>query len=962
MRKSLVWASPLAKAIFLLFASSSLARPTALPSDLDADFEGQTNNITSCLDSSYAVKHGWASFSNFTQGKREIELEVDWWDSGIMAPQIMYYLLTDVMGYKVDFKVYDGGSSTGRRLNYGTVDLVLELWQSDASSWYQQYIQLDSTVLSYGSIGYSGRVGLYFPSYMWDQHPEYNWLDYFKALNYSGIQNLFPRAGTAPVGTKSDGTVICDGDVTLCSNGTYKPAWYKPADNNYFAEIWCNRPTNTPYYFQRLIDGLKLNLTMVFLSDNGFSYMADAYSKKQPFLYYNWRPTVTVSQFNFTRMIFPDDVLGDFKLFQANPSTYPLTTDIPVETLFKATSTRFSKDFPELSYLVSKFLLSDRDIKSMLAKLGPNVAAWSDPSYADATCTWLKQNEDIWGTWIPPPPQIFTKCPIGTGRYLVNSLWVCIACPVGTYNLNETTSQQCTDCLANANCLGGAIMTISANHWMSEIPALENITGDYIPDIHDCPYKKQCCPNGNCTSDKVCADEFGGPLCVECKDSEMFAWNQKCLNCSGPGVSFFLTLFMPLLVTIGILYLPSFHASEMEQFCFYYQVVNLIFSGGIGEVIGWDGMNTILALFSLDIEALVFDCPLPIKGVAKHFFRFALPLLFVSYFLFFYALVTLFPSLKAYLPQRIAKQNMNVLFSRAFVLVFNFIFMPLVEASLVLVECVDIEHHSVLYKIPSIECYSQQHAGPAAFAYIVLIILLFIYPAGLLSTLLFLRTKGRILHHHSDETHNPMDRIIEPFYISYRPSYFFMEAVQVWERAIIVLCFTYLHHAGDEATSVPYLGIFITICLIRIYIQPFKNESLLYLSREIGISFIALLFLNQYANHVGQQKPTVFILFLMVFPVVNHLLRWAAMTYRLPGHLDGGSEMDVGGGSGADASIKNKSNASLRKSASDAELVPVLQRQNSRDLLRAVTKNVGGVQYNAVSLGTNLPIKTGNIE
>ncbi|KAJ3054799.1 hypothetical protein HDU99_007695, partial [Rhizoclosmatium hyalinum] len=68
------------------------------------------------------------------------------------------------------------------------------------------------------------------------------------------------------------------------------------------------------------------------------------------------------------------------------PVHTPVTVDIPVENLFKASSAKFATDFPELSYYLSKFSIPEQSIDLMLSKIPTTVGDWTDTSYTETTC------------------------------------------------------------------------------------------------------------------------------------------------------------------------------------------------------------------------------------------------------------------------------------------------------------------------------------------------------------------------------------------------------------------------------------------------------------------------------------------------------------------------------------------------------------------------------------------------
>ncbi|KAJ3400113.1 hypothetical protein HDU80_007258 [Chytriomyces hyalinus] len=861
----------------LLSAQGAQAGTGPVLDELEVDLEAEGVVLPPCLNQSYYHRFGWSTYANYTASKREIILEADWWDSSLASTYVFAYVLKEILGYKLNFKLYGGGKISGERLNHGTADIVLELWQSDATTWYSKFVQIENTVVSYGSVGYSGRVGLYFPSYLLESHPQLDTLDYWRSLTHKESQALFPRFGTAVLDREHVG---CTDDPLECVDSSYLPKWYTNETRSDFFEIWYNDLSYTPYYFNRLIDGLGLNASIRFLGDQAYTTMQAAYDNRQPFLYYNWRPSVIVAGHNFTRVLFPDDSKGHFARFQKNPKQNPVDVDLPVEVLFKASSSKWAREFPELGYFLAKFGLTDETINDMLGVIGkvpsPN---FDDVVYSSSACQWLRENEDVWETWIPDPPKQYDVCPRGTGRYLSDTIWVCLTCPPGTFNLNETTAKECDTCLYNTICPGADHLNVAASYWIPEIHS--NASGDYELDVHSCPYKNQCCPKGNCSSDAICKDGFSGILCYECSNPDLYVWNGECISCNGFGVSFYLALITPFLITAALLCTPTYHAAELEQLFFYFQVVNLIFEEDVGKVIKWNEINKLLALFSLNIDELAIHCPVPLRGIDKQLYRFKLPMLILFSFLFYYCFLKAFPRLRQYLPKYMAKQNLDVLFVKTFTIVLSFVLMPLIEAALALLNCDLVHGVHVLYYVPTVECFSAEHIGPAVFAGIVLLVVLVLYPLGLLILLAYLWKRKRIVanpRHSTGDTpneKNTMDRVYQAFYVAYRPQFFYMESVLIWERAAIVMVFTFLNHQEESVASLAFLAMFAVFCFTRIYIQPFKKHLQVYLNREIGIGFLVLLAFRQYAKHEPEGvaiRP--FVILFMLFPVVCHTVRW----------------------------------------------------------------------------------------
>ncbi|KAJ3284330.1 hypothetical protein HDU79_008288, partial [Rhizoclosmatium sp. JEL0117] len=97
------------------------------------------------------------------------------------------------------------GVQIGRRIQYvlGTefynsiVDFEMEINPQDFSATFTQVTATDRVAINVGAIGYNKGVGLYFPTYLMEKHPDWN-LDFWRSLLNPERRSAFPRAGTGP--------------------------------------------------------------------------------------------------------------------------------------------------------------------------------------------------------------------------------------------------------------------------------------------------------------------------------------------------------------------------------------------------------------------------------------------------------------------------------------------------------------------------------------------------------------------------------------------------------------------------------------------------------------------------------------------------------------------------------------------------------------------------------------------
>ena len=99
----------------------------------------------------------------------------------------------------------------------------------------------------------------------------------------------------------------------------------------------------------------------------------------------------------------------------------------------------------------------------------------------------------------------------------------CVYCQAGTYSLN-TSDKECSACPQGAVCNGGSSVIPEPDYWKSS-------NSSYL--IIPCPLSKgrSRCLGG---ADNLCADEFQGPVCLQCNGDNEFISNGKgeCTQCS----------------------------------------------------------------------------------------------------------------------------------------------------------------------------------------------------------------------------------------------------------------------------------------------------------------------------------------------------------------------------------------------------------------------------------------------
>ncbi|KAJ3282528.1 hypothetical protein HDU79_009861 [Rhizoclosmatium sp. JEL0117] len=816
---------------------------------------------------------GWntiklADGSLYTASKRPIVITTEGWDSYFLNAYVAQYLL-EVMGYQTYVAQTGGGYSIGPEFYVNAIDLFLEAWPEDTAN-YEQLTQVDRVAVDMGAAGYSGVIGLYVPTPLVEKYPAFE-LDFWRFLLNPEARALFPASGSTPP-YLVDGKPQCDGDPKQCVNGYYTPAQCKVPGAKCI-ELWAYDPAYSPSNFQRIIDSLGLMVTIKFIGWSADKAMTAALNAGQNVFVYNWAPTAFVAANNITRVLFPaTDHQQYVNLVKDRANAY-VTTDVPTIIIHKLATQKFLTDFPELQSFANKYQILDAHMNQMLKS-----TVEKNLNYSQAACQWIQENEDIWSPWIPTPPKSVVSCGIGQGRYLSGFVYSCIGCPSGTYNWNPQNTDECLPCPDKLSCPGGSVVLVTNGIWM---PSQDFHQGIVAPEPYVCPMFTTCCHNGTCPAG-TCSPSFKGITCTDCSEPDHYLWNAQCNKCSpAGGASFYLILFGAFLGAVLLLYLPFEEAPTVEILFFYFQVTYYIFQDQPDGVLTIPGLSTFLAIASLNIDGMVADCTLPIKGVAKMNFRFFLPLLIQVYIILIYfgmrfmnASGLLSGELAGkFTPYYMKGQSSTLICFRAAIVVLTFIIMPLIDASLILLQCVDILGRHVLASAPEVECFSSEHAPAAALAIIILIVFLGFVPL-LIAYILKKLHKGGNIKYEEDGITN-IERLFQCLYIVFKPEMYYMMPITMLEKGVTSILFTMLVRLNEMVRINVYIIFLGFLCATRIYWQPYHNALEAYLNREISLGILVMIAFRQYTDHYGVTNASLAQVGVIVFlPVVFHLIRW----------------------------------------------------------------------------------------
>ncbi|KAI9207260.1 uncharacterized protein BJ171DRAFT_472667 [Polychytrium aggregatum] len=264
----------------------------------ESDWTNLNASYASFCNMSLNNSFGWDGVApRLQEPQRTIILESGAWDSARLSTHIVEILIREVLGYKVMVKEYVGGVTTGNRVKYQIVDAAVELWTSDAS-YYNQMVLYEHSILDAGKSGYTGQIGCISPSISKMQadmgegagvpsvpkidtglttaivhlllaailrvvqaYSNY-YMDFWRSLRIPAALSIYPRSGMGVHMTiNNPPQPTCTGITGGCQNGTYVPS--QCINNTHCVEFLSYG--YTPFYSERLIDGLKLNITVNYM-------------------------------------------------------------------------------------------------------------------------------------------------------------------------------------------------------------------------------------------------------------------------------------------------------------------------------------------------------------------------------------------------------------------------------------------------------------------------------------------------------------------------------------------------------------------------------------------------------------------------------------------------------------------------------------------------------------------------
>ncbi|KAJ3020397.1 UNVERIFIED_CONTAM: hypothetical protein HDU68_010190 [Siphonaria sp. JEL0065] len=224
-------------------------------------------------------------------------------------------------------------------------------------------------------------------------------------------------------------------------------------------------------------------------------------------------------------------------------------------------------------------------------------------------------------------------------------------------------------------------------------------------------------------------------------------------------------------------------------------------------------------------------------------------------------------------PYYMRGQSLSLICFRATIVVLTFVVMPLIDASLLLLQCDEILGKHVIATAPEVECWSSAHAPAAALAVIILIIFLGIVPILIGMILRYLAAGDNIKY--EDEGISNIQKLFQCLYIVFKPEMYYMMPITILEKGVVSVLFTMLVKYEEMIQINVYIVFLGFLCATRIYWQPYHNHLEAYLNREISLGILIMIAYRQFTDHYGVTTASLAQIGIVVFlPVVLHMTRW----------------------------------------------------------------------------------------
>lgn len=268
----------------------------------------------------------------------------------------------------------------------------LELWLRPGYNF--EHWASTGQVIDCGPLGPIGRPGWFVPvasvHRLWQEHGIV--LDHWRSFQSSNVTSRMDLTHDDLLHTYTrlpgDNGYYCKDP--RCDKGIYVPTICKkskPKSKSSCATLVADYPESTFDVLTSEIENLQLRVNVAWIGNHLEKYVERSMDRKEPIVFYNWKPNALTTKYNVTHVAFPqceDRILGNL----------PNRTkcEFEVNHMEKVVWSRLKDSAPDVYDVVQKMYFEPEDYKKLLALYERE--RWRKPgTYEHVACRFLHENE-----------------------------------------------------------------------------------------------------------------------------------------------------------------------------------------------------------------------------------------------------------------------------------------------------------------------------------------------------------------------------------------------------------------------------------------------------------------------------------------------------------------------------------------------------------------------------------------
>ena len=314
-----------------------------------------------------AVAFALGSTASVADSKGLINFHEGDWTGNIINGKVVEIILTEELGYEVEYKFLPAGPPAWEAILAGDIDVAFEFWPSASPERHAYITEFggDGSVAYFGETGLLGTSGWWVPRYVIEGDAARGIEAVAPDLkNWEQLNQYAELFATPETGSK--------GRLLACPI----KAWQ------------CGDEIR--------IDNLKLNYESVLLGTEiaQWAELEAAYSRGQPLLIYSWTPHWTHAKYDLVRIRLPaytDECWGGAEGFKPD-----YACDWPDDIPYNFGSKTLEARYPDAHHVITQFNLTNAQQTEMVYEVDVNEA-----DVEETVRAWMAKNEDLWRAWLP---------------------------------------------------------------------------------------------------------------------------------------------------------------------------------------------------------------------------------------------------------------------------------------------------------------------------------------------------------------------------------------------------------------------------------------------------------------------------------------------------------------------------------------------------------------------------------